>query len=66
MQRYYIVKDGPIESSTSSKAAAIDMVRQYQAKENHFMIRAQFSIITGEEENIPYLTLENERNKKPC
>ncbi len=54
MIRYYIFKDGSVLASTSTKESAIDLIRTYQAKETHPILRANFSIIKGEEEFIAY------------
>ena len=54
MFRYHVFKDGLLVCTTSTRESAIDMIRQYQAKETHFMLRASFSIIAGEEEIIDY------------
>lgn len=54
MKRYYIFKDGTQQASTATKESALDMIRMYQEKETHQFLRAEFSIIEGEEEFIPY------------
>jgi len=54
MTRYYILKDGKAEASTASRKSAIDLIREYQKHETHQFLKANFSIIAGEEENIPY------------
>ena len=54
MFRYHVFKDGSIVCTTSTRESAIDMIRQYQEKETHYMLRASFSIIAGEEELIGY------------
>jgi hypothetical protein len=54
MTRYYILKDGIMQASTATRETAIDLIRVYQAKETHQWLKANFSIIVGEEENIPY------------
>ena len=54
MERFYIFKDGTMQGSTATKESAIDFIRQYQKMETHPMLRAEFSIIEGEEEFIPY------------
>ena len=54
MARYHVFKDGMIIASTATKEAAIDLIRQYQAMETHFVLRANFSFIKGEEELVPY------------
>jgi hypothetical protein len=54
MFRYHVLKDGSIVCTTSTRESAIDMIRQYQSKETHYMLRASFSIIAGEEELIDY------------
>lgn len=54
MKRYHILKDGQIQASTASKQSAIDLIRIYQAKETHQFLKANFSIIVGEEEQVSY------------
>lgn len=54
MKRVYIFKDGMMQGSTATRESAIDLIRQYQARETHPILKAQFSIISGEEEFIPY------------
>lgn len=56
MTRFYIFKDGEQIASTATREQAIFVIRQYQAEETHYLLRAQFSIIAGEEEFIPYET----------
>jgi hypothetical protein len=51
---FYIFKDGIKTAATSDKKTAIDLIRQYQAMETHFMLKAEFSIIEGKEEFISY------------
>lgn len=45
--KYYVIKDGTIIAETTTKEAAIALIRTYQAQERHF-IRAEFSVIEGE------------------
>lgn len=59
MQRYHIFKDGQQIGSTCDRSDAIEMIRQHQKRETHFLLRSEFSIIYGEEEFIGY-----ERSKK--
>lgn len=54
MTRYYILKDGKLEGSTTTRESAIAMIRAFQKQETHYMLKAEFSIIKGEEEIIPY------------
>ena len=54
MIRFYIFKDGVLQSSTAAKETAIDLIRQYQKQETHPFLRPEFSIIKGEEEFVPY------------
>lgn len=54
MERFYIFKDGMQQGSTATKESAVDLIRQYQKQEMHPFLRAEFSIIKGEEEFIPY------------
>lgn len=55
MKRCYIFKDGTQQASTATKESAVDLIREYQKLETHPFLRAEFSIIEGEEEVIPYL-----------
>jgi hypothetical protein len=52
--RYHIFKDGQLIGSTATREEAIDMIRTKQARETHFMLKPEFSIIYGQEEFIPY------------
>jgi hypothetical protein len=54
MKRFHVFKDGMMQASTATREAAIDLIRAYQEKETHPILRANFSIIEGEEEFIPY------------
>ena len=54
MERYYIIKDGKIEAITHTREQAIDLIRCYQKKETHPILKAEFSIIKGVEEFIQY------------
>ncbi|MEY8392614.1 hypothetical protein AALA98_14855 [Lachnospiraceae bacterium 45-W7] len=54
MERVYIFKDGIQQASTATRESAVELIRQYQKQETHPMLRAEFSIIVGEEEVIPY------------
>lgn len=54
MKRFYVFKDGVQQGSTSTKESAVALIRQYQEKETHPFLKAEFSIIAGEEEFIPY------------
>lgn len=42
------------QGSTVTKEDAIDLIRRYQERETHPILKAEFSIIAGEEEFIPY------------
>ncbi len=54
MKRFYVFKDGVQQGSTATKESAVELIRQYQEKETHPFLKAEFSIIAGEEEFIPY------------
>lgn len=54
MKRFYIFKDGTQQASTATRKSAVELIRQYQKQESHPILRAEFSIIAGEEEFIPY------------
>ena len=64
MERFYIFKDGMQQGSTATKESAVDLIRQYQKLETHPMLRAEFSIIVGEEEFIPYPSQKKLPKKK--
>ena len=53
MKRVYIFKYGVQQGSTATKESAVNLIRRYQKLETHRMLRAEFSIIVGEEEFIP-------------
>ena len=56
MERYYIIRDSKIEASTATREGAIDLIRikQEREKKAHQWLRAEFSIIKGEQEFIKY------------
>lgn len=64
MERVYIFKDGTQQASTATRESAIELIRQYQKQETHPMLRAEFSIIVGEEEVIPYPSRKKPPKKK--
>lgn len=64
MKRVYIFKDGVQQASTATKESAVDLIRQYQKLETHPMLRAEFSIIVGEEEFIPYPSQKKSPKRK--
>ena len=64
MKRVYIFKDGVQQASTATKESAVDLIRQYQKLETHPILRAEFSIIKGEEEFIPYPSQKKAPRKK--
>ena len=64
MKRFYVFKDGTQQGSTATRELAVDLIRQYQKLETHPFLRAEFSIIEGEEEFIPYLTQLEQPKKK--
>lgn len=52
--RFYIFKDGNQIASTATREAAVELIREYQKFETHYMLRSEFSIIYGTEEFIGY------------
>ena len=54
MKRYYVFKDGQQIGAAAERENALKLIRAYQAQEWRHYIRAEFSIICGEEEYIPY------------
>lgn len=65
MKRFYIFKDGTQQGSCATKESAIDLIRQYQKLEKHPFLRAEFSVIEGDEEFIPYSS-QQKPSKKKC
>ena len=64
MKRFYVFKDGTQQGSTATRNLAVDLIRQYQKLETHPILRAEFSIIEGEEEFIPYLSRQKPPRQK--
>ena len=64
MKRFYVFKDGTQVGSTATKEQAIRMIRQHQELETHPLLKAEFSIIAGEEEFIPYPSQRKASRKK--
>ena len=62
MKQFYVFKDGRMQGSAATRELAIDLIRQYQKRETHPFLRAEFSMIEGEEEFIRYPSLQ----KKPA
>ena len=63
MNRFYIFKDGTMQGAAATREKAIDMIRAYQAHETHPFLKAEFSIIEGDEEFIPYPKTSSGRKK---
>ena len=64
MKRFYVFRDGAQQGSTVTRELAIDLIRQYQKLETHPILRAEFSIIEGEEEVIPYPSRQKSPRQK--
>jgi hypothetical protein len=64
VKRCYIFKDGMQQASTATRESALDLIHQYQKMEMHPILRAEFSIIEGEEEFIPYLPQKKAPRRK--
>lgn len=64
MKRFYVFKDGTQQGSMPTKEEAIELIRQRQKRETHPILRAEFSIIEGKEEFIPYPPREKPPKKK--
>ena len=64
MKRFYVFKDGVQQGSTATKESAVELIRQYQEKETHPFLKAEFSIIAGEEEFIPYPSQKKPTKRK--
>ncbi len=64
MKRFYVFKDGTQQASAATREAAIATIHEYQKLETHPFLRAEFSIIEGEEEFIPYPSQRKPPRKK--
>lgn len=64
MKRFYILKDGTMQGSTTTRESAIDLIHQYQKQETHPILRAEFSLIEGMEEVIPYQSTKRPPRKQ--
>ena len=64
LKRFYIYRDGIQLGSAVSRESAVDLIHQYQAYETHPILRAQFSMIEGEEEFIPYPSVQRKPRKR--
>lgn len=64
MERVHVFKDGRHIGSTDTKEEAIEMIRLRQSRETHPILRAEFSIIKGEEEVIPYASRQKQPTRK--
>lgn len=54
MVMYYIFEDSRLIAATPDKKEAIALIRTYQAKQTHPWLQAEYSIIKGVQEFIPY------------
>jgi len=54
MKRYHVFKDGTIIGATATKEEAEEMIKAHQTRENHYLLRSEFSYIYGEEIFVPY------------
>ena len=51
MMFYYVIKDGRIEGRTATRENAIEMIKSYkELDEKHYLLRPEYSIIKGEQE----------------
>lgn len=64
MKRFYVFKDGTQVGSTVTREQAIRMIRLHQELETHPLLKAEFSIIAGEEEFVPYPSRQKLPRKK--
>ena len=64
MKRFYVFKDGTQQGSTATRELAVDLIRQYQELEPPPFLRAEFSIMEGEEDFIPYPSRQKPSRQK--
>ncbi len=64
MKRIYVFKDGTQQGSYETREEAIEMIHLYQKRETHPFLRAEFSMIEGEEEFVPYPSRQKTPRKK--
>jgi len=53
MKYYYIVRDGEIIARDTNKKRALDKVRKLQSLETHFLLKANFELLTQDPTIIP-------------
>lgn len=56
MKRYYIFRESQQIAATATREEAVSLIRMYQQRETHYLLRAEFSIIYGTEEFVSYPT----------
>lgn len=54
MNRFWVLRDGTIIGAAPNREEAIEMIRQHQQRETHYLLKASFSIMYAEQEFIPY------------
>lgn len=54
MKRFYVFQDGKMIGAAGTREEAVDMIRQHQRRETHYLVRSEYSIIFGEEEFVKY------------
>ncbi len=64
MKRFYVFKDGTQLGSYETREEAIEMIHLYQKRETHPFLRAEFSMIEGEEEFVHYPSQQRTPRKR--
>lgn len=64
MKRFYVFKNGQQQGSAATREMAVALIRQYQKYETHPFLRAEYSMIEGEEEFVPYPSQQKTPRKK--
>ena len=54
MNRWYIFRDDGLIATTATKENALQLVKQYQQSEKHYLLKANYSIMYGNMEYIDY------------
>jgi len=53
MKHYYIVKDGEIVATDTNKKKALAKIHELQVMETHFLLKANFELLTQDSAVIP-------------
>ena len=50
VKRYYILKDQSIIGIACTHEEAVEAIRRYQSRETHYLLRSEYSILPGDQQ----------------